>query len=503
MFSKIKSFLFENRTAKQTIAKNSIWLTISNFGGRFIKAIVIIYAARVLGTAGWGVLSYAITLAGFFTFLIDPGVNSIVLRDVPKAEGEKKLNILSTAFVIKLFLIAIAAIVIIVAGDALSTLPGAKALLPIVILIFAFDTMREFFSSFIRAKEKMEWEAGIFLLTNLAIMVTGFVFLAYSQTAKAFGWAYVIGTALGALVAAFILRDELKNMFSHFSRSLIAPILRSAWPFAITGALGILLTNTDILIISWMRSASEVGIYSAAIRIAQVLYLVPIILQYSTLPSLSRLAKNDDARFRHVLEITLSVIFLAAVPMGIGGAILGEPIMRFVFGDAYAPGGLAFTILMLTLIFDYPAIIMSTAIFAYDRQRNLIISSAIGGVANVALDLLLIPPFGITGSAVATLIAQFMSSAYLWYTMKKINYFAVVPLLKKIMTAGIVMGIAAVAMSALHVHVAINILVCIAVYFLVLKSFREPLLSNLAAILRGGAADGQASHEPDAQYSRG
>ena len=51
--------------------------------------------------------------------------------------------------------------------------------------------------------------------------------------------------------------------------------MKTAWPFAIIGALGVLLTNTDILIISWMRRRRTVGIYSAAIRIIQTLYLVP------------------------------------------------------------------------------------------------------------------------------------------------------------------------------------------------------------------------------------
>ena len=89
MFKKIKAFLFENTTTKQTVAKNTIWLSISNFGGRLIKAIIIIYAARVLNTDGYGVFSYAITLAGFLTLFMDPGINGILMRNYAKA-GEKE-----------------------------------------------------------------------------------------------------------------------------------------------------------------------------------------------------------------------------------------------------------------------------------------------------------------------------------------------------------------------------------------------------------------------------
>ena len=72
MFKKIKQFLFKNSSAKQTVAKNTFWLSVSNFGGRIIKAVIIIYAARVLGTAGYGVFSYALTLASFLTLLLPP-----------------------------------------------------------------------------------------------------------------------------------------------------------------------------------------------------------------------------------------------------------------------------------------------------------------------------------------------------------------------------------------------------------------------------------------------
>ena len=94
---KTKAFLFRNTSARQTVAKNTIWLSVSNFGGRIIKAAVVIYAARVLGAAGWGIFSYAVTLAGFLTLFIDPGINSILMRETAKSSEEEQKKILSTA----------------------------------------------------------------------------------------------------------------------------------------------------------------------------------------------------------------------------------------------------------------------------------------------------------------------------------------------------------------------------------------------------------------------
>jgi O-antigen/teichoic acid export membrane protein len=231
-----------------------------------------------------------------------------------------------------------------------------------------------------------------------------------------------------------------------------------------------------------MKAASDVGIYSAAIRIIQVLYLVPVIVQYSTLPVLSRFAHNNNEKFRSVLEHSIGFIFLASVPLAAGGFILGTQIMSLVFGASYAPGGLALKILMLTLLFDFPTTIVCAAVFSYDRQKSLIITSAIGGILNVLFDLLLIPRFGIVGSAAGTLCAQIISNWYLWHTMKKINYFSVLPRLKKILVAGTTMAAAASLFVFLGMNLIVNVLISMAIYLLVLVALHEPLLLDIQGL---------------------
>ncbi len=483
MFARLKSFLFENRTTKQTVAKNTFWLTVSNFGGRLLKSVVVIYAARVLGTAGNGVASYALTIAGFLTLFIDPGINSLLMRETSKRNPEEQTTFFAVSFALKVAFILMGVLVVLFIVPLFTVLPGAAALLPIAALIIFFDALREFLSSFMRAREKMEWETAVFLLTNLLIVISGFVLLKISPVPASFIWAYAIGTSIGTIVAAYILRDYLKKVFSSFSRALIKPIISSAWPFAITGALGVLLTNADILIISWLRTASELGIYAAAVRIIQVLYLVPMIFQFSTLPLLSRLAENDNERFRAGLERTIGFVFLASVPMAIGGLIIGTQFMSLLFGSAYAGGGLSFKILMIALLFDYPATIIGAAVFAYNHQRSLITAAAIGGIANVGLDLIFIPLWGIAGSATATLLAQTFSNWYLWHKMKEINYFEILPRLKTIIVSGLAMGGVTIGLYVLNVNVIFNILISGATYFIMLRLLREPLLIEVKRLL--------------------
>lgn len=483
MFEKIKSFLFKNTSDKQTVAKNTVWLSISNFGGRLIKAAIVIYGARALGTAGYGLFSYAVTLAGFFTLFVDPGVNAILVREGSKATDAERRALFSTTLVIKFLLLLISIVVVIFIAPSFSTLPGAVILLPIVAIMIAGDGLREFFASLMRATEHMEWDAATFLLETIAIVAFGFLFLHFSPTPLAFTWAYAVGTAIGGLSAGILVRHYFKKIKSYFSWSLVSKVAGAAWPFAVMTSLGALLTNTDILMISWMKTAADVGIYSAAIRIVQVLYVVPLIIQYTTLPILSRLAKNDPNKFRSVLERTVSLILLVAWPVSLGGIVLAMPIMTLIFGPAYAAGSVAFAILLGSLLFDYAGSTISNAVFAYNHQKNLIIASAIGACSNVAFDLLFIPHWGIVGSAIATLIAQIAGNSYLWHTMDRVNHFSVIPKLGKIALAGIVMACACLLFMLSHMNVVLNIALCGALYLLLLKIFQEPMLDEIKNVL--------------------
>ena len=154
MWQRIKSFLLENKTPQQTVAKNTAWLSISNFGGRLIKATIIIYAARVLGAAGYGVFSYATTLAGFFTLFVDPGINAVLIREGAKATPEERRSLYSTTLLMKAVVIAVSVLIVITVAPFFSILPGAKVLLPFVALIIIFDSTRGFLSRSSMLKRK-------------------------------------------------------------------------------------------------------------------------------------------------------------------------------------------------------------------------------------------------------------------------------------------------------------------------------------------------------------
>ena len=480
MIQKIKGFLFHNSSVRQTVAKNTFWLTVGNVLGRLLRAGIVIYAARILGAEGWGLFSYAIGLIAFLTIFTDLGIRAVLTREVAKsADEERRAALLSTSFFIELALVLLASLVVVFAAPYFITIPAVKEILIITLAVLVFDSFREFGFAVIRAKEKMEQEAGIFIFTNFAIVILGFIFLTVSPSVRSFAASYAIGTGLGTLVTFYVLRDYFKKLLTNFSKKLIRSIITSGWPFAVAGMLGGVLVNIDVLIIGFFRTVEEVGYYSAALRPVQLLYILPTILAISVFPTLSRLAHKDSERTRSMLEKSIAIVFLVAIPLALGGVVLGREIMELLFGAEYLPGTVSFQILTATILVNFPAVILTDAIFAHDKQKFLISFMVLGAVINVVFDLLFIPKFGIVGSAWTTLLAQAVSNFYLWRKMRMVNSFRVVPYLKRVVPTGILMAVFAWALTLVGIPVLVIIGLAAILYFGVLYILKEPLIREV------------------------
>jgi len=478
MLKKIKNLLFKNTTAKQTIVKNVVWLGMSQFIGKLIRGLFIIFAARLLGASEYGVFSYALGLAGFFTLFADLGINSILTKEASR-EPERSSFHFATSFWIKIFLVFFAVLLIIFVAPYFSKIESIKTLFYFVALLTIFDNLREFFNAYFRAKEKMEFEALVNVSMNIAIAVIGAIVLYHSQTAKAVTISYVGSAGIGLLIAGFIIQKEFKKIISAFDKKLIQPIMKAALPIAIMGFLGVFMLNIDIIIIGWFRSTADIGLYSAGQKIVQLLYTMPVIIAGALFPALSRAASNKDSlKVSLIMEKGMAATFAFAIPITLGGIILAGPIINMLYGAEYLPAVLTFQILLLTNIVIFPQTLLSNFVLAHNKQKKLAFYIGLAALGNVILDIIFIPKFGIAGSATATVIVQTIYIFFTWNMIKKINPFKTIANLKKIFIASALVCITAFVFNYLNMPVIINILASGAIYLLALLILKEPIIKE-------------------------
>lgn len=248
------------------------------------------------------------------------------------------------------------------------------------------------------------------------------------------------------------------------------------------------MVNTDILIIGFLGSAEQVGFYSVAVRIVQILYIFSAVAASSSLPIFSRFVKNEKEKIRGALENMLKFAFSFSLPVALGGIISGAALVKLLFGNEYAPATLSFQILLATLAFNFAAVILSTIVFVYNRQKVLIMYAAIGGILNVIFDLFLIPAFGIKGSAIATLAAQIIADGYLWFIAWQIVRFNPYLKLQKIVIASLVSSIALFLLLNIGVNALIALAADAGIYLALLYVMKESFFKEVKAILTSGAS---------------
>ena len=464
-----------NNSLGQTLVKNTFWLFIGEVISRLLKFFLVLYAARILGVAGWGIFAYAISVVSLFFIFADLGLDRLIIREISK-DSLEKMRYLSTAFFFRLILLIIATCFILIIVPHISNVTEGRGILLITAIFLGFDSLRGFFLTIYRALEQMEKEAFVKLFTNILIVILGFIVLFTFPSVENFAYAYLGGSLAGLIVTFFAMRKYFSSLISNFSASLIGQIWRITWPFFIFGITGAVMTYTDMIMLGWWKTPIDLGLYSVAQRLLQFLLIIPSYLAMATFPLFSRLIEEDEGKLKIIFEKILSLVILLGFPMVFGGILLGKDIILIVFGESYMASTLVFQIFLAGLIIAFPMLIISNYVFAKNIQRKFV-PAAIGSMfLNVILSIFFIPRFGIYGAAVATVTSSSIFNIIIYSIVQKISHFEIFSHIKKVVLATIIMSLITFWAKYFNLNTFLNIAFSAIVFFGILLILKEPIL---------------------------
>lgn len=458
--------------------KNTFWIAGSTIIMKVIRAAIIIYAARLLGTDDYGVFTYAMSLAGIFAIFSDMGISSILTRELAKGRSDDK-EYLSTSIVVKFGFILFVILAISLLGPVVSKFDEASSLMAILAFSIAFEGTRNFLYSITRAKNNMQAEAGLGIVTEIICTALVVAVFFRDPTPQSLALSYMIGNGIGLFITTVSFRKHFVGAMSYVKKSLIMPILRASLPFTIMGVFGILMTNIDSIIIGHFSDEHTLGLYGAAQRPISILYIIPGFLTVSFLPIISKFAAGAQDRMGQLIRKTMLLALGIGLPIAAGGIIIARPFINAAFGFEYVGAALTLQILLVSLLFSFPAAMLSDVMLAENKQKILVKASIFGAITNVVLDILLIPRFGIAGSAVATVITQIVFSGIFFIEAKRTHRFHITGGLWRIIIST---GVTSV-LTLLLVSVSLPLLLIVPVaglcYIALLLLFREPLIKDV------------------------
>lgn len=220
------------------------------------------------------------------------------------------------------------------------------------------------------------------------------------------------GMALAATVASIIAFVILKDHVDF--RKIIegtpagfpnTKMLRYTLSNLVLTLLSLSLFNIDILILQYFTESVTVGIYKAALTVAEYLMFVPIAIQVAYIHSTSELwSKGEIDRINQLASRTTRYTAIFSVLLIIGLAVLAEPFMLVYFGGGFGSAVLPLLILLPGAL----GWALARPIYSIGQGkgtlRPLIVSTGVAALLNAGLNMLLIPVYGMVGAAVATSI---------------------------------------------------------------------------------------------------
>jgi len=384
---------------------------ISEYGLRLVSAVLIgIYVARYLGPEKFGLLSYSSAIVTIFITVSQLGMANILVRDLAKCP-ERILAYMSTAFSL-MMLAAIASFTVLsVCVFFIESDIQARAYIWVIaagIIFQPFNVIDYYFQSQVKVKH-----SSVARLLALAISSSVKVYLVWT---KAGVYVFAIAMALDYVLVALLLTMSYLNHHQEcsfeFDRSLVKPLLKSAWPMVLSALAATLYIRIDQIMIKNMIGSHELGLYMVASKFFEVWVSFVYVVSMSLMPLLVENKKNDPQKYEMLLVKVFRLFMFSGIVFYIFMFICGESVIEITFGLEYKAALTALIVLSLgaPLIAIRVITVRYLTVEGFEKKIASRTIAALG--LSIVLNYILIPKFGVVGAAVSTVFALFYS-AYL------------------------------------------------------------------------------------------
>lgn len=394
------------------IVWNIGWLFFDRVLRMGMGLIVGVWMARYLGPEQFGLLSFATAFTGLFAVIAVLGLNEIVVRDIVRDPDGARLT-LGAAALLQLIGGLISFLVILVAisyarpDDALTR--SIVAILGAMMLLKSSDIAVYWFESQVQSKYTV-WAQNSAFLVFAVIKV---LLILRQSPLIAFAWAMLGEAVVVAFVLLVVLGRKGPALSSLRAKTArVKTLLADSWPLALSAIVITLYMKIDQIMLGQMIGDEAVGIYSAAVRISEVWYFIPIVIVTSVFPAILEAKRRSEAQYHERLQKLYNLLVILSVAVALPMAFLSAPIVGLLFGEAYTEAGPVLAIHVWAAVFVSLGVASSKWYIAEGRQILALQRSVLGAFANVLLNFWLIPVYGPVGAAIATIISYGIS-AYL------------------------------------------------------------------------------------------
>lgn len=406
IFSYIKLLVSRNKNV-QNVIKNSGWLIGNKVVTMLVGVFVIALIARYFGPEQYGKFSYAQSFVALFSAISTLGLDTISVKSIL----EKKYNegeILYTSLILRLIggiiLSILVNIFIYILEPYDELLHELVFIISLSMLLKAFDVIEYWIFANQRAKISAIVRIVVFIIISLLK-----IYVVLSKgTLIEYGVIFIIESMLLGLLLFLTYFRFRENIYPlKFNILYAKETISQSWYIILSGLMVTLYMKIDqVMLGKMMKTTSELGIYSAAVQIANMWYFVPMALITSFKPIIIKKKQICNNNYLKTMQLLYTLITWMSIIFCIFISLFSNQIVVVLYGEEYLKSS---NILLLSCWAGTFAMLGSARgiwLICEGLQKYSIFYVGIGAIINVIINYILIPHYGGYGAAVATLASQ-------------------------------------------------------------------------------------------------
>ena len=391
---------------QRSIKKNFLMNAILTMSSLIFPLITFPYVSRVLGPAGTGAVSFAMSFVTYFMMISQLGIPMYGIRACAQVR-ENKEELSRTVQELVLINLVMSALMYVLLFLALAFVPRLQSDRVLYLVVSSMILLNAV---------GMEWLfKGLEQYTYITIRSVAFKFIALIAMFLLIHQKsdYVIygGIAVFAAYASNLINLVTARKFItmrpvggyQFRRHFKAVGIFFAMACATT-----IYTNLDVVMLGFMTTEVDTGYYDAAVKIKNILVSIVTSLGAVLLPRSSYYVEQGMMKeFREVSRKAIRFVFLFALPLTVYFAMFAEEGIYFLSGHQYGGSIHPMQIIMPTLFFIGLSNILGMQILVpTGKEKTVLYSEIAGAVTDLALNALLIPKLHASGAAIGTVVAE-------------------------------------------------------------------------------------------------
>ncbi|MCP5099986.1 MAG: flippase [Chloroflexi bacterium] len=377
-----------NKTGS-TVAKNAGVLMASQMLTWVLSLATMIFLPRYLGATGIGQLYLATSIWAIVSIGVAFGMDTLITKEVAR-QPARLAALFNTSLIVRaiLYIVGLGAVFLYVrlAGYADDTVA-------IIFVIGFANGIRQLSFASRASLQGLERMAFITIgdivgkafntIFSIVLLVLGFKVLVIA--------AVIIGANFVQAAIQFYYLRRLQPFSLNLDFSLLGWMVKAAFPYLMVAVFLVIYVQLDVVIISLLVNETVVGWYSVADQLFGTLLFVPTVFITAVFPVLSRMYTNDTDALPRLMRKSYDLLLLIGIPIGLGIAVIANPLVVLLFGADFANSGPVLTVMGIVLILTYQNTLLGKFLISVDRQNAWTKVMAVAMLATIPLDFILVP----------------------------------------------------------------------------------------------------------------